>query len=69
MIPLGISSEYAEKCIEANRHNHVTTTYYLLLKKYLLAGNKSIADINSEQFEAQRISIRQSTQTDRKYIN
>ncbi|CAK82168.1 unnamed protein product (macronuclear) [Paramecium tetraurelia] len=69
MISLGISSEYAEKCIETNRHNHVTTTYYLLLKKYILGGNKSIADISSEQFEAQRISTRQSTYTDRKLIN
>ena len=43
MITLGISSEYAEKCIETHRHNHVTTTYYLLLKKYIMAGNKSIA--------------------------
>ncbi|CAD8052449.1 unnamed protein product [Paramecium primaurelia] len=69
LIQYGIQSEHAEKCIETNRHNHITTTYYLLLKKYILAGNKSIADINSEQFEAQRISTRQSTYTDRKFIN
>ncbi|CAD8143741.1 unnamed protein product [Paramecium octaurelia] len=69
MIQYGIQNDYAEKCVETNRHNHVTTTYYLLLKKHIQAGNKSIADINSEQFEPQRISIRQSTHTDRKYIN
>ncbi|CAK56282.1 unnamed protein product (macronuclear) [Paramecium tetraurelia] len=66
LVNFGISIEYAEKCIETNRHNHVTTTYYLLLKRYLIAGNKSIADISSELFEPQRNSIRQTTQTDRK---
>ncbi|CAD8055379.1 unnamed protein product [Paramecium sonneborni] len=69
LLQYGIQIEYAEKCIESNRHNHVTTTYYLLLKKYIIAGNKSIADISSELFEPQRISIRQSTYTDRKYTN
>lgn len=57
MIPLGISSEYAEKCVETNRHNHVTTTYYLLLKKYILAGNKSIAG-NNEIFYIFRYKLR-----------
>ena len=35
----------ARKYIENNRHNSVTTTYYLLLKRYIRQGNKSIADI------------------------
>jgi len=48
LIQYGISGEYAEKCIETNRHNHVTTTYYLLLKKYIVAGNKSIAGSHSK---------------------
>lgn len=26
--------EHTQKCIEANKHNHITTTYYLLLKKH-----------------------------------
>lgn len=26
--------DYAIKCINANKHNHVTTSYYLLLKRY-----------------------------------
>ncbi len=26
--------DYAVKCINANKHNHVTTIYYLLLKRY-----------------------------------
>jgi serine/threonine protein kinase len=29
----GFSPEYAAKCLEANKHNHVTTAYYLLLHK------------------------------------
>lgn len=26
--------EHSQKCIEANKHNHITTTYYLLIKKF-----------------------------------
>ena len=43
--------EFAEKCIEANKHNHVTTTYYLLLKKELETGGASHYDINSPSFD------------------
>lgn len=28
------NSEYTRKCLHSNKHNHVTTTYYLLQKKY-----------------------------------
>ena len=38
----GFNLEYARKCIEANKHNHVTATYYLLLKKKLKNGGKPI---------------------------
>jgi 5'-AMP-activated protein kinase catalytic alpha subunit len=37
-----LSEERIKECIEANEHNNVTTSYYLLLKK---CGNSS-ADIN-----------------------
>lgn len=30
--------EYAKKCLEADKHNEVTTCYYLLLKRYILNG-------------------------------
>ena len=33
-----IDSEYARKCLETNRHNEVTTSYYLLMKKYKREG-------------------------------
>ena len=39
-----IDIDYARKCIEANKHNHVTATYNLLLKKHIKAGGKSVAD-------------------------
>jgi 5'-AMP-activated protein kinase catalytic alpha subunit len=32
--PLGFDPLYSRQCLDANRHNHVTTTYYLLLKRY-----------------------------------
>lgn len=37
--------EHTKRCIEQNRHNHLTTTYYLLLKRFLRQGGKSIADL------------------------
>ena len=30
----GFKREYAKKCLVNNKHNHVTTTYYLLYQKY-----------------------------------
>ena len=40
----GYNLDYSKKCLEANKHNDVTTAYYLLLKKYLQNGGISIAD-------------------------
>jgi 5'-AMP-activated protein kinase catalytic alpha subunit len=40
----------AVKCLEANNHNHITTTYYLLLKKFVLEGGYSNADVSREDF-------------------
>lgn len=42
-----IDPDYAKKCIEANRHNDITTTYYLLIKKYQRNGKKKIINPNS----------------------
>ncbi|CAG9312128.1 unnamed protein product [Blepharisma stoltei] len=39
-----IDTQYAQKCIEANKHTHITTAYYLLLKKHLQNGGTSVAD-------------------------
>jgi len=43
--------EYCSRCIEANKHNHITTAYYLLLKKHLRNGHASPADIGSPLFD------------------
>lgn len=66
----GIPPDYAEKCIENNRHNHVTTAYYLLLKKHLANGGKSNAgnhvaslDISAETFEPSSFVYRKQVTT------
>ena len=38
LIALNFKREYVIKCINGNKHNHVTTSYYLLLKKAEKAG-------------------------------
>jgi 5'-AMP-activated protein kinase catalytic alpha subunit len=47
---LGHDIDNAQKSIEANRHNSVTTSYYLLLKKNRKNGMQSKADIASNYF-------------------
>jgi 5'-AMP-activated protein kinase catalytic alpha subunit len=37
--------------ILSNRHNHITTTYYLLLKNKIRKGGSSIADLVSDSFK------------------
>ena len=37
--------------ILANKHNHLTTTYYLLLAKKIRKGEKSICNTNSNEFK------------------
>jgi 5'-AMP-activated protein kinase catalytic alpha subunit len=37
----GFNDEYSRQCIESNKHNHLTTTYYLLLKKAVRSGRIS----------------------------
>ena len=33
LVDYNFKKDYAVKCINANKHNHVTTSYYLLLKR------------------------------------
>jgi serine/threonine protein kinase len=40
----GVSSEVARKHIESNKHNHITTTYYLLLRKHKIQPIKESID-------------------------
>jgi serine/threonine protein kinase len=42
-----IDQEHGQKCIEANKHNHVTTTYYLLMKKF--QANEGVVQLPSEK--------------------
>jgi len=35
---LGFTKDYVERCLDANKHNHATTCYYLLLQKYEREG-------------------------------
>ena len=53
MSPFDFDLEEAQKALEANKHNHTTTTYFLLMKKHIEAGGKSIADLNSEEYDPQ----------------
>lgn len=43
-IDLGYEGDYALKCIEANKHNSVTATYNLLLKKSIREGQIDIKE-------------------------
>lgn len=47
-----IDLDYTKKCLEANKHNNDTTSYYLLLKKYLQSGGNSIADYSLKSQES-----------------
>jgi hypothetical protein len=46
----GFNKEEVNSSVLANRHNHVTTTYYLLLKNKVKRGLSSIADVASKEF-------------------
>lgn len=46
LVDYNFRKDQAVKCINANKHNHVTTSYYLLLKRY-----EQLGEINEKQFE------------------
>ncbi len=60
----GFDCNYARKCLEASKHNSITTTYYLLLEKHIREGGLSDADLSSDSFEPQTISKRLHTLRD-----
>jgi 5'-AMP-activated protein kinase catalytic alpha subunit len=43
--------DYASKCLEANRHNNITTTYYLALKKFIKEGGRTLCDLADKNFD------------------
>lgn len=38
--------DYVVRCLNANKHNHITTSYYLLLKRFTDKG-----EIKQEDFQ------------------
>ncbi len=50
-VKLGFDQNFTKKCIEANRHNDATTTYYLLLKKFVRDGGISKYYLGSQFFD------------------
>ncbi|EGR34680.1 protein kinase domain protein [Ichthyophthirius multifiliis] len=51
LVQYQIDKEHLINSLEANKHNHITTSYYLLLKKHFYSGTHSKADINSSKFD------------------
>lgn len=51
MKTLSLDPDYVQKCLEANRHNNATTSYYLSLKKYVSEGGQSNYDLSSKSFD------------------
>jgi 5'-AMP-activated protein kinase catalytic alpha subunit len=51
-----IDIEYAHKCMDANKHNHISATYYLLLKKHLKEGGTSVADTRNVNYNPKAFS-------------
>jgi len=47
----GIDKNYARMCIQANKHNHISASYYLLLKEIIKKGEKTIADVRSPDYD------------------
>ena len=46
-----IDKGYARRCIQANKHNQVTASYYLLLKELIRKGEKSPADVRQADYD------------------
>ena len=68
-VKLGFEHSFTKKCIEANRHNDATTTYNLLLKKFVREGGISKVYLGSKYFEASLIEpIRRVIPECKKYI-
>lgn len=54
LVEYNFKKDYAVKCINANKHNHVTTSYYLLLKRYEQLGE--ISDKDFEYFDERKVN-------------
>jgi len=54
----GFNPDYGRKCLESNKHNHITTTYYLTLYKRIKLGYKSPCDPYSDNYDRSLINAR-----------
>lgn len=54
---LNLDPDHVSKCLEANRHNNVTTSYYLSLKKYLNEGGQTSYELSSKSFDKSLLEI------------
>lgn len=51
MKTFNLDPDYVSKCLDANRHNNATTTYYLWLKKFISEGGQTSCDLSSKSFD------------------
>ncbi|CAD8081073.1 unnamed protein product [Paramecium sonneborni] len=61
----GFNEDYVKICLDANKQNNVTTSYFLLIKRHLKSGGISTADINSVYFDQKLLEPIQRTQKSR----
>lgn len=54
LVELGFKKDHVLKCINTNKHNHITTSYYLLLKRAEQEG--LVSDDQFEYFDDKRIA-------------
>jgi hypothetical protein len=50
MESLNFKKEEVRNLVLSNRHNQITTTYYLILKRKIRQGKTSIADLCSDDY-------------------
>ena len=55
LVKLGFKKDHVLKCINANKHNHITTSYYLELKKAECEG--LVNETQFEFFDDKRIAV------------
>lgn len=54
LVSINFKRDYVIKCINANKHNHATTSYYLLLKKAELIGE--VKELDFEYFDDKKLA-------------
>jgi 5'-AMP-activated protein kinase catalytic alpha subunit len=65
---LNYDIDFTEKSLEANRHNNLTTTYYLIMKKFIRKGGVSKAYFSGKQFDKLAIEPNERRQKSKKYF-